>query len=321
MARKMTVAKVSAYLSSFEAGSVEQQAYAVELLSSEKRLSLIGPAIEALAGTQITEARPYLLSWYDHMSANDGRRDDGAHLRTAILRALRQIARPEDTDLLEQAAQTVQFAPPGHSEVASMLRATALLILDEIDSDLAAHYAVQLLFGKFTEKMSGEPALTAARVLASHRQSLPLWAYLNQNARPSPDVAGECLRAQNELPLPLVRQLAARFGPDGEADPEEMVEAAWVDLLMGHVAHEELLDNLFQTLWSTQSLQVLRYGATALAAARDELLHDLLLDLAEQEEDAERITVLLEAVSLLPDNKETRTVLLTMEHKLGNTRL
>jgi hypothetical protein len=60
------------------------------------------------------------------------------------------------------------------------LRAGALLILNELDDSLAGFEATRLLVDGLTDPMSGEPALTAVRALASQGQAAAL---LLRNAR------------------------------------------------------------------------------------------------------------------------------------------
>jgi len=160
--------------------------------------------------------------------------------------------------------------------------------------------------------------LTAARVLASRHQTIPLLAYLHRTSRVSSEVVAECLRAQTALPLPLVHELIARFGPDDDADTDEMVESALVDLLVSHEERQSLLDDLFQLLWNTKSTLVLRYGATVLAAARDDGLHQLLLDLAEQEEEPARLGAMIDAVQLLPEDDDSKKILERMYDSLAS---
>src|SRR5215211_7318202 len=54
-------------------------------------------------------------------------------------------------------------------------RAAALVVLGEVDPTLAGFHATRLLHDSHTSPMSGEPAVTAARVLADVGQPLPLY--------------------------------------------------------------------------------------------------------------------------------------------------
>ena len=150
---------------------------------------------EALVPGRSARVTPCTTAW-----SQRPRTDAGGALRAAIVRLLQRLACPADTDILARAAMTFEFQPPGPEEVAAMLRASGLAALHAIDEALAASYAVRLLGDTYTSPMSGEPALTAARVLAAQNRWLPLYAYTVDAGRRHSEVLSECLRALVRLP-------------------------------------------------------------------------------------------------------------------------
>ena len=150
----------------------EQAAYAVRLLDKERDVDVVLAALAVIAEREDPTLRPALLRKYAYCDANGMRRDPGGTVRIA-LRALRPIALPEDVALFERAVSTYEFL---FGEATGDLRAAGLLALDEADAVLAGYHCVRLLDDPYTSIMSGEPASTAVRVLASQKQLLPLYA-------------------------------------------------------------------------------------------------------------------------------------------------
>ena len=138
------------------------------------------PRSKVLAKYPNPAAREPIRQLFEHFSADGRKRDPGAFTRRAVLDAWRHVALPADVPLILQAVNTYEFLPPGFKEDAILLRTGALLILNELDDTLAGFQATRLLVDGFSDPMSGEPALTAVRVLASQEQTLPLYLYAMQ---------------------------------------------------------------------------------------------------------------------------------------------
>lgn len=298
MPRPTTIAAKLAHLQGLAADPAEGSTFATSLLS-ERSTRLLEAALAALdraPGDALPSgARPALRDLYERLDANGPRDDAGGALRAAIVRLLRRLARPADADLFERAALTFEFQPPGREEVAGPLRAAALAALDAIDGDLAASYAVCLLADAHTSAMSGEPALTAARVLAAQNQWLPLYAYAVGDGWRQPEVLSECLRALTRLPAPLLADLVDRYV---EAD-DEMALVGLFDLLFDHPDGEAHAGRLATFLAETRLYGAYRYLCTLIVARRHEALLPTLITLAEREEDSLKWEPLAETLSLL----------------------
>lgn len=270
-------------------------AFAASLLQPAQSRLVLQAALDVLKETPVPEARPALLAIYNQLAANGPKRDPGAFLRRAVLDALRPIVLPADADLLAEAVTTYEFLPPDFREEAGVLRGGALVALNEVDHVLAGYHATRLLVDKHTEEMSGEPALTAARVLASQEQWLPLYqaAMLGQG-RILPEVVSECLRNLTAMRTELVPGIVERFGD--ATNPAILV--GLFDLLIQHEAGPQALPFLEESLARLQDPDLYRYLVIALLSARNEALNGLVVRSARFETDQAKIAVLLEALSL-----------------------
>lgn len=277
-----------------------QARFAAELLATERRAQLLGPALAALEELPLPEARPTLLHLYADLDAEGIHLDAGGGFRAAALRALRPWATAADLPLLERAVTTYEFLPPGRSEEAAPIRAAGLVILADLDPQLAGFHAARLLVDHVhTSKLSGEPGKTAAGVLAAQSQTLPLYLYTLRDEQRD-DVTAECLRHLAEAPVSVVRELCGRFGPEAS----ELAQLGLVDLLLARshdgIAHEELAARLRQP----GPLTVLRYLAVAMVASRRRPLIDVVAAAATTERDALRRETIDEALALLPGERE-----------------
>src|SRR5262245_35031086 len=180
-----------------------QAALAQTILATEKDVQAVRAAVEVLKAHPTPAARQVLRERFEHYAADGVRRDAGAYLRSAILQALRPIALPDDTPLLEQAATTYEFLPPGRSEEGALLRSAALLTLDAVDPARATLHCIRLLADPHTSRLSGEPAVTAVRVLAAEGNTGPLYYYALHQQGPQSDVLSECLKSLAGLPQSL----------------------------------------------------------------------------------------------------------------------
>ncbi|NTU81351.1 MAG: hypothetical protein HGA45_18565 [Chloroflexales bacterium] len=154
-----------------------QASYAATVLTTERRAQIVGPALAALEQQPLPEARPALLRLYAHLGADGTRHDAGGTFRASILRALRPWATIDDLPLLERAVTTYEFLPPGRSEEATPIRGAGLVALADLDPELAGFHAARLLVDIHTSRPSGEPAKTAAGVLAACSEHLALYLY------------------------------------------------------------------------------------------------------------------------------------------------
>jgi hypothetical protein len=272
-----------------------QAACAVTLLAPTQSRAAHTAALDVLSKHPIPEARPGLIALYQHLAENGAKRDAGAFLRVAIVKALRPVALPADASLLGRAATTVERMPPFFRDEATGLRAAALVALNEVDEQLAGFHATRLLVDEHVDPMSGEPAVSAARVLASQDQLLPLYLLAMQSGSAVPvEVIGECLRNLTGLPPSLVDGLVERYRDGAGA----AVLIGLYDMLANHQSGPQALPFLESELTRLKDPDLYRYLLIALLSARKALLNELALRIAQLETDARKVAILLEMLAV-----------------------
>lgn len=240
----------------------EQFDLALRLVAKERNADIAIAAASALEAAADGRARSVLLARYEELDQNGARRDPGGAIRIALLRALAPIAVPDDTALFARAASTYEHR---YGEVAGDLRAAGLLGLSEVDRNLAGFHAVRLLHDQHTSPMSGEPAVTAARVLSGIGQPLPLYAVVIRDTGLSGEIVGECLRGMTDLPDSLVPPLIDRY----RENRDEVVLLGLFDLLLQHPAHASYMPVVRDYLRTTTLIDLYRSLVTTLIAGRD----------------------------------------------------
>jgi len=274
------------------AGAPEEQAsYALGLVEQERNVDVIVAALEVLGKRADPAVRPALLRRYAYFDRDGSRRDPAGTIRIAILRVLRPLAMPDDAALFERAASTYEYL---YGEAAGDLRAAGLLALSEVDETRAGFYAVRLLTDEHTSTMSGEPALTAVRLLAAGEQVLPLYGYVLRDGPAIADVTAEALRSLTALPAALLPALVARYR---ESD-DEIVLLGLFDLLLAHPTRAGFERFIVEFLRTTRLYAIHRYLASAIVAARDTTLIADLTAMEKVERDPQKRDALREALTL-----------------------
>lgn len=268
--------------------------YATRLVQSERQLELVQAALDVLAAAGDPAARPVLLGRYAELAQEGTRRDPGCYLRAAIMRALRYLARRDDGAVLERAVTTYEFMPPGPIEVAAGLRSAALVTLNEVDETLAAYHSVRLLTDRHTSQMSGEPAVTAAQVLAAQGHELPLYAYVLREGPGLSEVIGECLRCLTPIPASLLAPLVERY----IESQDEIVLLGLFDLLLAHEAQASYDAMVLEFLHGTRLYNIYRYLVSMIVASRRDDRIAALTALAAEEKDHLKAEILREALAL-----------------------
>jgi hypothetical protein len=271
--------------------------YALRLVQAEHHPDVIQAALDVLAATADPRARLAIVDAY--AACTDGRRHDpGCYMRTALMQALRHMGSRDDVGMVEQAVSTYEFMPPftgpTEGEVAAGLRSVALITLNEIDETLAGYHSVRLLVDRYTSSMSGEPAVTAARVLAAQDQILPLYAYVLRAEPDVPEVVGECLRHLTALPASLLAPLVERY----LASADEIVLLGLFDLLLAHEAQTIFTATVLDFLRTTRFYNLYRYLVSTIVAGRRDGLIAPLEALVATEEDRLKVEILQQALEL-----------------------
>ncbi len=208
----------------------------------------------------------------------------------------------DDIPVLESALWTYEFLPPGPKEVAGNLRGAALVNLNDLEPTLAGFHAVRLLDDEYTSAMSGEPAVTAARVLVEQKQALPLYEWALQ-ARGHPEVLAECLRGLSELPLSLLLRLVDHY----RETTDEIVLLGLFDMLLAHPERAAFTGFLREFLATTVLIDVYRVVVTSIVARRDEALISMLRGEAKSQLAPPKAAILREAISLIDPRRGQRS--------------
>lgn len=260
------------------------------LLGRAKNPEAIASAVSMLGESADPRIRQVIAQKYETLNAEPRRRDSGCFQRTALVRALRGRATTDDIALLETALWTVEII--GRFDAASELRAAALVTLNDVDGSLACFHGVRLLSD--AHEMSGEPAVTAARLLAMREQLLPLYG-LVANGGGMPEVRAECLRGLTSLPVSLVNRLLEQYRDEKEAT----VVVGLFDLVLGHPSRSEFAGFVASFLDRTQAIDLYRFVVNSIVASRDPVLIALLRRPDGPGEKSPKGTVLREALQLM----------------------
>jgi hypothetical protein len=148
-------------------------AHAAELLRSGDRLAREA-ALEALLERPLPALREPLHDLYFELDADGLKRDQGATLRTSIVRILGEISDVRDRDLAIRAASA--FESVYADDLSWTLRVHGLRLLADLDPALFPYYAVEHLDDN--TGVAGEPANTVLQLLAGTGNHVPIYQWL-----------------------------------------------------------------------------------------------------------------------------------------------
>lgn len=293
-------------LGSFRDSPTEQAAFAVELLSAKNGAEVVRAALDVLAKHTDIRATPALHELYWHYAEKDGKRDPGAYTRTGILKALRPVMGMGDAELIVHAVTTYERYPPNFEEETALLRSAAIVLLSELDDRLAAFFATRLLADGYTEPMSGEPALTAVRVLAAQGELLPLYFYATQHQEGGhAEVLAECLRNLGYAPEAVVSEIVKQLG---DSDNRAALVGLFDMLTLGPGSPRHV-DFLSRFLQGTEDLDLYRYLVTVMLTSPNGDVREALAGAVRGERSADKVEALREAATLAPYTTELQNLL------------
>ena len=297
-------------------------ALAVTILEGAHSKDVLMAALKVLAEHPIDAARPVLRTLYERYSRDKGKHDQGGYFRRTVLDAARAVARPADAGWLAQACETYEFWPPDFAEDAVLIRVAALLALVEVDDEQARYHAGRLLVDPYAARMTGEPAVTAARVLGILGETLPLYLLACQNMPHDraasvttvfPEVTAECLRQLRSLPAPMVERLLTHYA----ATPSSIIRMGLFDLLLNHRSGPLGRTYLMRFLDETTDSDIYRYLVMSIVlAGHEEPLRDLR-QAAYRERRSAKQKILLEAATILAHRPEFGELAVYLRGKLG----
>ncbi len=263
---------------------------AIDLVERSRDLEVLRAALVVLADERDPALRPLLHRTYAQCEVSPAKRDSSGFIRAEVVRALHPIIHVDDEPLLLRALTTYQ--KQGMYELCAELRAAALRAMNDLDPDTAALFAARFLHDPLTS-FSGEPAITAIRLLAAQQRLEPLFALASWEER-NGQLLGEALRNLVDLRADLVDLLVERH----HDSDDEQVTVGLFDLLLGHRERERWHDLILRYLVTTDNLDVYGIVVTSIVASRDEHLIPSLRALAADERDATKRTLLDHALEL-----------------------
>ena len=285
---------------------------ALELLHDHRERQYVDVALLKLKNCTLGESardvlRPKTLFYLDTPE-----RDSGCSIREALIRLLIEIGNPADLDLYLRGVEVHEQLLG--VDVGQTLRAASLVGIAMIDPQLGSAYAVKLLADLAdTSRFSGEPAITAMRLLHEQENTHPIYLYLlllaHVLAPPFPDVkvAPEVESKALELldpdfPAPLYHELAQSYIQSDRAIPQVGIVSYVAVNRRGDLS--DLLETMLQ---STRHDDLYRYAVIEIAASRFRPLVDLLYSLATTCP-TKRIPGLIDALNLTSDPRRDETL-------------
>ena len=265
-----------------------QRDLAASYVRSSKNMEVLRPALTVLREAEDPSLRPLLHEKYAWCAVSPERNDSGGVVRAAIVRALQPVIHYDDLPILRQAL--VSYQTVGLYEVAAELRAASLVALNDLDPDLAALYAARFLHDPQNSN-SGEPALTAIRLLAAQQDMVSLFGFASWPTA-SAELVAEALRNLIELPASMIPFLVQQYG---ESEDEQILLGLY-DLLLAHPGRAKWRSVFEHFLRHSRLLDLYGLVVTQIVVTRDEDLIGLLRELESEERDPVRIGLLRQAL-------------------------
>lgn len=275
-----------------------QTELAVSYVRTSKDMEVLRPALDLLRAQADPALRTVLHEKYAWCEQAPERHDSGGFVRAAIIRALQPIVQYDDLPILQRALLSYQMV--GMYEVCAEVRAAGLMALTDLEPDLATYHAARFLRDPLNSN-SGEPALSAVRLLAAQRQLAPLFGYVafppGSGDLPawrsgSVEITSEALRSLVGLPATLVPLLIKEY----RKSEDEQILLGLYDLLLGHPARAQWRHELEDFLRNTRMLDLYGLVVTQIVASRDDTLIGMLRELAAEERDRVRHELLHHAL-------------------------
>lgn len=252
-------------------------ALAEEYVRTSTNMEVLRPALAVLQERADPDARPLLHDKYAWCEQAPERNDSGGFIRSSIIRALRPMVQPGDLPLLRRGL--VSYQRVGLYDVCAELRGAGLLALNDLDPDLAGLYAARFLRDPENGN-SGEPALSAIKVLVAQQNLAPVFAYASWPGGDG-DLMGEALRSLVDLPESLVPFLIEAHA----SSENEQVLLGLYDLLLGHPARASWRGVIEDFMTRTRLLDLYGVVAMQIVVTRDGDLIEMLRELEKHERD------------------------------------
>jgi len=284
-----------------------------EILPGEANPDLLLLALQSLGDGASFSDREVLRELYSWLEQDFSRRDTTGTVRVEVLRVLWHLRSREDLDIAEAAARRSE---PSMSESDRVIRAAGLALLGVLDPEAAAHRAATILALCDSAQMSGEPALTAARLLGSLGHTVALTAHLlNSPPGEPPEVTAECLRGLSGLPLPWIQPVLDLY----VESPSSILLLGLADLIVSLEPGQAVDSTVRGMLANAPTPEVYGFLTTAIVASRrSDLLATLLRSLPTEMLHA-RLRLAHEALQFAPLTPGVSTAIAALQSRLDAT--
>ena len=251
--------------------------FALEILPAEGNPELLTAALRALGPNVRTEDHEVLRDLYDYFNQDGKRRDPGGSVRVEALNVLWHLRHAGDNELAVAAASTVEVTLNGSG---AMIRAAGLALLGVLDREAAALKAAEMLGTGDADRMTAEPAITAARLLATQGETAALLLYVHAFRRNGPnDVVAECLRGLAGVPTEHLASLLHSVA----TSEDDVLLLGLCDLIVDHEPHALLTETARRIFAAPDQDEIFGYlAAAAIARRRDDLIAALLAALKRE---------------------------------------
>lgn len=290
--------------------------FAMEVLADEGSPELVKLALESLGEQVRAVDGAALRGLYDDFDRDGAKKDPGGNVRVEVLRALWHLRSQDDLALAFRARSTFERTLQGNGE---MIRAAGLALLGVLDPGRGAVEAVLVLgrddadLLKASSAMTGEPALTAVRLLASLGESNAVLLYVLSGKAPNSDVTGEALRGLATLDAgvlePILMDLA-RSDDDG-------LLVAVCDVLV-EIPSSPSVETIVRTLLDSPARgEVYQFLVSSIVASRREDLIEVVIASLPREMSQKRLRAAVEALRLAPKTESLEKAIVEVEARLA----
>jgi len=297
-----------------------QREFAIELLEQSDSPEVLPAVLDVLAQQPGSDLRPLLHAKFAALEPGPRKRDPGGFVRAAIVRVLQGVAGPEDVPIFERAI-TAYEPTPADTNGPTILRAAGLVALAAVDARSAALQAVTLLARPDrSSHMTGEPALTAVRVLAALGEEMALYLFALAGLRPlggvanatSPEVVAEAVRGLSSLPA---SHLLAMFNVSSSNDA--VIEAAFIDVAIEHSPDAALTTWLATFLRTTRNDDLYAFAVTSIVAKHGDHLLATFQSVAATETAPARLRTLESSLAMLAGDSRVDAALAEIRTRIA----
>ncbi len=261
-------------------------------MPGEGNPELLAAALRALGPAVRLEDHALLIELYERLDSDGKRRDVGGTVRVEVLNVLWRLRNAEDRDLAWHAATTRELSLNGNGQ---MIRAAGLALLGVLDPAAANMLAAEMLGSGDADRMTAQPALTAANLLAAQGEFVALALYAHASVRSGPpEVVAECLRALVGVPAPQLAGLLKDVVESGD----EVLLLGLCDFIVEHAADADTTALAGRVFGLRDHEEIYAYLATATVASRREDLLAAFLGSLKTESDRAKLKIASQALEL-----------------------